>query len=257
MRHKDESVNALLRRWGCRADRPVIDGACEFLTYDELMAFFASALRDTNIRNFTVRNQTIDGQDYDLASMLVSVDRLRVDGRTEHAAAVMRYGWKEDATVSADPAAFNRSLSLPVRYVHDYITASQQQLRGRDIPETLKYAVRHGIPAQYVGQLPLSGAWRNRAFGFTQDDIYSLHQAGVPADYAAQSLPPGLRCTSLTGGYHSALRRRRRPRLRKRHGRSLRGGQDHQVLPTRCPARVRYRDVRFLTRVSKTDRLRA
>lgn len=190
MRHKDDAVNSLLRRWGCRADQPVIEGAYEFHTYDELMAFFASALRDTGIQNFSVRNQTVEGQDYDLASMLVSLDRLQVDGRTEHAAAAMRFGWKEDATVSADPAAFNRSFSLPVGYVHDYITASRRQLRGRDIPETLKYALQHGIPADYVGQLPLSGAWRNRAFGFTRDDVYSLHQAGIPADYAARSLPP-------------------------------------------------------------------
>lgn len=124
MRHKDDAVNSLLRRWGCRADQPVIEGAYEFHTYDELMAFFASALRDTGIQNFSVRNQTVRGQDYDLASMLVSVDRLRVDGQTEHAAAVMGYGWKADATVYADPAAFNRSLSLPVGYMHDYITAS-------------------------------------------------------------------------------------------------------------------------------------
>lgn len=191
MRHKDKDINALLQLWGCRADRPVIDGAYEFQTHDELMVFFASALRDTNIRNFTVRNQTIDEQDYDLASMLVSVDRLRVYGRTEHAAAVMRFGWKEDATVSADPAAFNRSFSLPPEYMHEYITASQRQLRGRDVPEILKYTLQRGVPAEYVGQLPVAGAgsWGNRTFGFLREDVFALYQAGVPAEYAARSLP--------------------------------------------------------------------
>lgn len=122
--------------------------------------------------------------------MLVSVDRLRVDGRTEHAAAVMRYGWKVDATVSADPAAFNRSFSLPPEYMHGYITASQRQLRGRDVPEVLKYTLQRGVPAEYVGQLPVISVstWRNQAF-FTREEVLALYQADIPAEYAARSLP--------------------------------------------------------------------
>lgn len=193
MRHKDDSINNLIRRWGCRAERAVVNGAFEFYTYEELMAFFASALRDTPLTDLTVRHQTVDGQSYDLASLLERVDYLRADGKTDHAAAVMRFGWKQDGTVSADIAAFNRCFPVPVDYIHSYLDTARCSLRGRVVPDILDQSSRNGVPANYVGSIPLVTMPRHTdTFRFSAEHIIPLWNAGVPADYVVQSLPASI-----------------------------------------------------------------
>lgn len=189
MKHKDPDIAQLLRAWGCRNDQSALRGSFEFDGYSEMLDFFEEVLQDTPVQDFSTRHHEADGQAYDLVSLFWLLDRLKPDGSVSHVAAAARFGWNAQGAANADYGAFNRVLAVPAEYVHGYVQSSQQQLRGRSTADQLKQAHMHGIPADYLGRLPLKKDFDRSGVGYDFNAVMELWQKGVPADYVARAVP--------------------------------------------------------------------
>jgi hypothetical protein len=189
VKHKDPNIAQLLRAWGCRTDQSALRGSFEFDGYNEMLDFFEEALQDTPVRDFSARHHKVGGQVYDLVSLLWLLDRLKPDDHISHVAAAARFGWNEQGAANADYGAFNRVLGTPAEYVHGYVQAAQRQLRGRSIADQLKQAHMHGIPADYLGRLPLKRDFDRSGAGYDFNAVMGLWREDIPADYVARAVP--------------------------------------------------------------------
>ncbi len=188
MRHRDAAVQALLRDWGLRADKQAILATFEFDSHAALNKFFEAATRHSGIRDFSTRVHNVRGQRYDLATVFPLLRRLVTEGRWEHAAAAMRYGWKEDGTASANLPAFNRTLATPPAYIHRYLDTTQTHLQGRLEADTIRRACEHAIPAEYVAAFRFGNpGWPSQ--GFSIEGVSALWRNDIPAEYAIRCLP--------------------------------------------------------------------